>query len=410
MSKAFLRAAVLVAALLPPFALAAPLSLDRAIAIALQRSETARSGRAGVASADELSRAAGQFADPTLRVALEDLPVTGADRFRTARDSMTTKRIGLSQEWLSSDKRAARQAAADATVNRETVMVQVALADTRLQTTLAYLDAYYAGEALKLTTLMEHHAHEELEASRARLASAAGSSQEVLALTGANAIAEDDSAEVRQQQSAANVALERWVGVHPDELAPVDPVGVPPEASYVARHPTVMTFLRDTEVAERAAKVASTNRNPSWSYEVGYAQRTGFSDLFTVGVSIPFPVARGQRQDRETASKLALVEKADADLAEAVRAATAEYRSLVSNNERLRDRIERYRSGVVTVASQRTAAATAGYRSNQTSLTTLFEARHAEVEVRRKLLLLERDLAKTEAELAFRPLSEEAAR
>jgi len=76
----------------------------------------------------------------------------------------------------------------------------------------------------------------------------------------------------------------------------------------------------------------------------------------------------------------------------------------------LRDRIERYRIGVVTVTSQRTAAALASYRSNQTSLVTLFEARHAEVEARRKLLLLERDLAKTDATLAYKPLPEEATR
>lgn len=410
MSPAFLRAAVVAAALLPSLASAASLSLDTAVAMALQRSQTARAGRATLASADELSRAAGQFADPTLRIAMEDLPVTGADRFRTARDSMTTKRIGLSQEWLSSDKRAARRAAADAVVGRETTMVRVALADTRLQTTLAYLDAYYADEALKLATLMEHHAHEELEASRARLASAIGSSQEVLALAGAKAIAEDESSESRQQRSVARIALERWTGVPTDELVPADAGPVPPEASYVARHPAVMTLLRDTEVADRAVKVASANRDPDWSGEVVYAQRTGFSDLVTVGISIPLPVARGQRQDRETASRLALVEKADADLAEAIRAATAQYRALAGSEASLRERIDRYRTGVVAVASQRTLAATAGYRSNQTVLTTLFEARHAEVEVRRKLLLLERDLAKTDAELACRPLPEEAAR
>ena len=410
MSRALSRATVFVAALLPSLASAAPLSLDRAIALAVARSETARAARAGLASASEQSSAAAQFSDPTLRVALDDLPITGGDRFRTGRDSMTTKRIGIAQEWLSTDKRAARQAAADAAVRRETVTTQASLADTRLRTTLAYLDAYYAGEALKLAVLTEHHAREELDASRARFASSTASGQEVLASTAAKAMAEDDSADLGQQQSAARVALERWVGVRPDELAPVDGFAIPTEASYVSRHPTVMMSRRDRDLAERAVTVAATNRDPNWTYEVGYAQRTGFSDLITVGVSIPLPVARGRRQDRETASRLALVEKADADLGEAARAATAEYRALVSDDERLRTRIERYRDGVVAVTSQRTAAALAGYRSNQVSLVTLFDARHAEVDVRRKLLLLERDLAKTDAALALKPLAEEDAR
>jgi cobalt-zinc-cadmium efflux system outer membrane protein len=172
----------------------------------------------------------------------------------------------------------------------------------------------------------------------------------------------------------------------------------------------VMALRRDTDVAGRAVAVAAANRNPNWSWEVGYAQRTGFSDLFTVGVSIPLPIARERRQDRETASKLALAERADADLADAVRMATAEYRSLTANEQRFQERISRYQQGVVVIAEQRTLAATASYRSNQTNLVTLFEARHAEVEARRKVLTLQRELAKTEAELAFRPLSEEAAR
>jgi hypothetical protein len=39
----------------------------------------------------------------------------------------------------------------------------------------------------------------------------------------------------------------------------------------------------------------------------------------------------------------------------------------------------------------------------------LFEARHAEVEAQRKLLTLQRDLAKARIQLAFRPLTAEVA-
>lgn len=410
MSSLHLRATVLVVALLPVAGHAAPLTLDQAVAVSLERSEITRSGRASLRSAEEMSLFAAELPDPVLRVAVEDLPVTGADRFRTARDSMTTKRVELMQEWVSTNKRAARRAAADAAVDRESVTILTARASTRLQTTLAYLDAFYAGKVLELYTLTEQHAREEVTLARARLASAGAGSQEALALTGALGTAEDDSAELRQQQSAAHVALERWVGFHSDELVPTGAFPIPNEPSYVMRHPLVMAARRDTDVAERAATVAATNRDPNWTWQAGYAQRTGYSDLITVGVSIPLPIARMQRQDRETAAKLALVEKADADFSEATRAATAEYRSLLSSRDRLEARVVRYQEGVVKIAQQRITAATAAYRSNQATLVVLFEARHAEVEARRKLLLLQRDLAKTEAELALRPLPEEAAR
>ena len=405
MSIFTLRAAALAAALLPPFLEAAPLSLETALELAVQRSETARSARAGVSSASEAARAAGQLPDPMLRAGVDNLPVTGRDRLSTTRDSMTTKRIGISQEWLSRDKRAARQAAADASVSREVVQAEAAVAETRLQTALAYLDAFYAAEALKLTSLLEQHAHEELEASRGRLSSSSGSSQEVLMLTGARGMAEDESADVRQQQSAAKLALQRWVGTQADELSAVALVAVPSEQEFVARYPKVVATQRDIDVAKQSAVVASNERKPTWTWEVSYGQRTGYSDMVSVGVTIPLQIARDQRQDRETASKLALVDKAEADLAEATRAATMEYLALSSDVQRLRERIERYRAGVVTPAAQRTATATASYRSNQTNLVTLFEARHAEVAAQRKLLNLQRDLAKSQAQLAFKPLT-----
>lgn len=405
MSTHVLRAAALAAAILPALAAAAPLSLDQALSLAVQRSESARAARAGVISASEAARAAGQLPDPTLRAGVDNLPVTGGDRFSTTRDSMTMKRIGVSQEWLSADKRAARQAAAEAMVGREAVQAQVAVADTRLQTALAYLDAFYAGEVLTLTTLTEHHAREELEAARARLSSTTGSSQEVLALTGARGVAGDESDEVRQQQSTANVSLQRWVGVPAEGLALTTLPALPSEQDYVASHPTVVAMRRDIEVARQNAAVASSERKANWTWEVSYGQRTGYSDLVSFGVSIPLQVARDQRQDRETASKLALVDKAEADLAEATRAATGEYQALTSDVLRLRERVDRYRSNVVTPAQQRTAAATAAYRSNQASLMTLFEARHTEVEAQRKLLTLQRDLAKAQAQLVFKPLN-----
>ena len=127
--------------------------------------------------------------------------------------------------------------------------------------------------------------------------------------------------------------------------------------------------------------------------------------MVSVGVSIPLQVAPAQRQDRETAARLALVEKAEADLAEATRAASAEYATLLSDAQRLQQRIARYRAGVVVPAQQRIAAATADYASNQASLATLFEARHAAVDAELKALALQRDLAKAQVQLAFRPLS-----
>jgi outer membrane protein, heavy metal efflux system len=409
MQSHFLRAVAMTAAWLPAFAQAAPpLTLEQALDLAVRRSEATHAARAGALSAAEAARAAGQLPDPTLQAGIDNLPVTGAGAFMTTSDSMTTKRIGISQEWLPSNKRAARRAAAEADSARRDAQVRTATADARLQTALAYVEAFYAKQTLELTSLMEHHAHEELEASKARVSSAAGSGQEALALASARGMAEDDSDAVRQRQDEAVVALRRWVGIPVDELAP--PMVPPPstQAEFVSRLPSLAALRREVDAAKLAAAETASERTPNWTWQVSYAQRTGYSDMVSVGVSIPLQVAPAQRQDRATASKLALVEKAEADLAEATRAAGAEYDALVGDVRRLQQRIARYRSGVILPARQRIDAATADYASNQASLGTLFEARHGEVDAQRRLLALQRELAVAQVQLAFRPLMNEA--
>ena len=100
MSPIFLRAASLAAVFLPAVAAAESISFDQAISLAVQRSEAARAAQAAMQGSVHSIQAAGQLPDPMLRAGIDNLPVTGSDRFSGTRESMTMKRIGISQEWL----------------------------------------------------------------------------------------------------------------------------------------------------------------------------------------------------------------------------------------------------------------------------------------------------------------------
>src|SRR5687767_12977283 len=98
MSKHILPAAAIAAALLPAaWGMAAPLSLDQALDLAVQRSHVTRSARAGAISAAEMARAAGQQPDPMLTLGIDNLPITGPQRFSTSAEDMTMKRVGIAQ-------------------------------------------------------------------------------------------------------------------------------------------------------------------------------------------------------------------------------------------------------------------------------------------------------------------------
>lgn len=409
MSTFVLRAAAVAAAFLPLWGTAAPLSLEAAIELAVQRSEAARAARIGAGGAREAARAAGQLPDPMLRAGIENLPVSGSDRLGT-RDAMTMKRIGLSQAFVSAAKRSARQAAAEADARKEAARADVAAADTRLQAALAFLDGWFAGEAVKLASALEHHAHEALEAERARLSASTATATQVLGLAAARGVIADEAEEARQQQARALVALQRWTGQETTELLPAGAPAQPAEAAYVQHHPSVASLRREIDAARLAAAASAADHQPDWTWEVAYGQRSGHPDMVSFGISVPLPVAPAHRQHRATAARLAQAQQAEAGLAEAQRGAAAEYRALQGDARRLEERIRRYGASVLRVAEQRTAVALAAYRANQAPLATLFEARHAELEARRKLLALQRDLATTQARLAFTPLAEGAIR
>jgi hypothetical protein len=126
--------------------------------------------------------------------------------------------------------------------------------------------------------------HEEAECKK-RIAAATGSSAEALQLLSAKGIAEDESEEVRQQQSAAMVSLQRWIGILPDALNkppafPARGMGLRGEISSRRR------LKKRRRNCSPECKRRSQGRSPNWTWEVSYGQRTGYSDLVSVGVSI----------------------------------------------------------------------------------------------------------------------------
>lgn len=101
------RAACLLALAAPAWA-QAPLSLQEAQRIAVARSQQLAAQDAAAASVREMSVAAGQLPDPVLKVGVQNLPVSGPDRFSLTRDFMTMRSIGVMQEITRSDKRRLR--------------------------------------------------------------------------------------------------------------------------------------------------------------------------------------------------------------------------------------------------------------------------------------------------------------
>ena len=100
------RGAMLV--LLCPVAAAAaerPLSLEGAVDRALQETPQVVASAATLEAAQAVAPSAGRLPDPELVTGVDNLPVTGAERYSLTRDFMTMRKIGVMQSFPNGEKR-----------------------------------------------------------------------------------------------------------------------------------------------------------------------------------------------------------------------------------------------------------------------------------------------------------------
>ena len=82
-----------------PLASAVPLGLEQAQHIAVARSRTLVGIDATVSASRDMAVAARQLPDPVIKFGVDNLPVSGPDRFFLSNDFMTMRRLGVMQEY-----------------------------------------------------------------------------------------------------------------------------------------------------------------------------------------------------------------------------------------------------------------------------------------------------------------------
>jgi outer membrane protein TolC len=181
----------------------------------------------------------------------------------------------------------------------------------------------------------------------------------------------------------------------------------------LSHHPQIAMLDRQADIAAAEARLAQANQKADWTVEVAFQQRgQAYSNMVSVGISLPLQWDRKHRQDRELAAKLATLEQARAEREEMLRAHIAETQSLVAEWQSGRERLQRYQSELLPLATQRTQAVLAAYRGGKASLADVLAARRGEIDTRLQALQLEADTARVWAQVNFLfPLaSDDAAR
>ena len=123
--------------------------------------------------------------------------------------------------------------------------------------------------------------------------------------------------------------------------------------------------------------------------------------MVSVGVSIPLPINRKNRQNRDAAEKAELGTKARLMYEDAQRQVEADIRTQAATLASGRDRIDNLRNSLLPAADQRALLATAAYKAGMGSLADTFAARRAQLDAQLQVLDLQRDVSQTWAQLEY---------
>lgn len=401
------RPAVRAVALALAFGLAAlaahaqdPLSLDRALRLAQERSRQLVAQDKAAAAAREMALAAGQLPDPTLKAGINNLPIDGADRFSLTRDFMTMRSIGVMQEFTRDEKRKARSARFDRDAEAAEAGRAVALANLRRDTAMVWIERHYQERMHELLRLQRVEAALQIEAAEAAYRGGRGPQSDVFAARSAVAWIDDRIRQTEREVTTAKTRLARWVGADAEQpLAPppgLDSVRLDAGSleTQLEHHPEIALMVRQEAIARAEADIAQSNKRSDWSVELMYSQRgSAYSNMVSLNVSIPLQWDQKNRQDREVTARLAMAEQMRAQREEATREHVAETRSWLQQWQSNRERLAQYDSSLIPLAGERTRAAIAAYRGSAGPLASVLEARRMEIDTRMERLRLEMETA-----------------
>lgn len=385
-----------------------PLSLREALALAAARSQQLVASRASTAASRNMAIAAGQLPDPVLKFGVDNLPLNGADRLSLSRDFMTMRRIGVMQELPGAQKRQLRTERLEREADLSVAQGQMSLANLQRDTALAWIERYYTQRMRDLVLRQIEETRLQVQAIESGFGIGRSSQADVFAARSALVLLEDRLSTVDRQQRNAALVLARWVGPDAERPATEAPAWQTSrlEDGRLQEHipvlPDLLVLKAQVDAAQTESRLADANRRSDWSVEVMYSQRgTAYSNMLSVGVSIPLQWDRANRQNRELAAKLSMVDEARAKYEDMLRSHEAEVRSLLNDWQTGKSRVHRHQDQLIPLAEQRAQADLTAYRTGKVDLAAALAARRDVIDARMQALAVEMETAKSWAQLNF---------
>ncbi|MHB8551900.1 MAG: TolC family protein, partial [Acidiferrobacterales bacterium] len=286
-----------------PHADAAPLTLSQAQAMLIQRSPTLAALRQEVIALRHQAIASAQLPDPEFSVMAQNLPTNS---FSLRQQGMTMLSFGVSQSFPPFGKLGieGRQGAMEAKAleyGRSARTAQLIYFLRRL-----WLQALYAGHALRILDAQRLLAEQSVETAMARYRAAGVPEADVLRARLVREGLANAQAQAQAEQSSLLARLARSLNLaEPPTLDPAWPqIPQPPRLSVLERHIAEQPMVKEAEARRRAARlgvqVARRDFYPRFTVSASYGQSfvPQTPNWVTVGVGVSVPLFTANRQDQ----------------------------------------------------------------------------------------------------------------
>ena len=364
------------------------LTLADAIQLATQSQPLLQSLDDAAASTRQAAVAESQLPDPKLKFGMINLPVTTGAALNFNRDDQTMLNVGYSQEMVPLKKRELASNKLNAMAD-EFHSEQVATARSiERDVALAWLDVYEAQRQSELYQRIADEMTAERKVMAAGISSGGAKTSDVLAMDTEISMTNEKRIYAVRDERKARAALARWIGASASRpISSELPVmtNSTDSAAYsneIEKHPLLQNAHQTEKVAQLEVDSAQANLQRNWGWEVGYGKRfADRSDMLSFQVSMDLQFDRANRQDRRTAEKLVLVEKAQKITEDKRRELSADLEAALADAQAAEARENVHLSSLIPNAKARLSVAQAGYAAGKNSLGDVWQARRAVIEI-----------------------------
>ena len=403
-------AALLMAALftLPAVGYAADITLEQALVSAERYSAELSANQHQVNALENMASSATQLPDPKLKFGIENLPVGGSNARRFTREGMTMQRVGIMQDYISSDKRQRKADTLSAEARKTAAGSETIRTRLQKETAQAWLDLALTEQAVSAAQVLVQESEKQLALQRAGVASGGALPSSVLDARLTLSAMQDRLTTAQRDVALAQTQLTQLTGIEVKHISGPLPLfaRLPADITVlhdaIQQHPEVLLASREADVAKARSAQSAIAATPDVGIEVYYAKRADeYDDMAGVMITVDLPLFRSQRQDKDYAADVSRSMEANDQLTLLTRDHRAQLDTLLAQYQATQQLWQRQTDEVIPLQKQRVKLVMAQYQANKSDLSSVLEARRALLDSQLNTNNAARELARTWAAIRY---------